>query len=184
MRRAILTLVERLCPLDPLEAEHRATTLRWIESGADLFRTAKPATPPQHLVSYFVVVDGPRRRVLLVDHVKAQKWLPTGGHVDPGEHPRDTVVREAREELGLEACFVVDDPLFVTVTPTVGLTAGHTDVCLWYALHADSQGAVPPGGDEFTEARWFSFAEVAAMPIERLDPQMHRFLARLWERFG
>ncbi|MEE3919135.1 NUDIX domain-containing protein [Micromonospora sp. BRA006-A] len=30
-------------------------------------------------------------------------WLPSGGHVEPGEHPADTVRRELREELGVAA---------------------------------------------------------------------------------
>jgi 8-oxo-dGTP pyrophosphatase MutT (NUDIX family) len=39
--------------------------------------------------------------VLLVDHKNARLWLPTGGHVEEGEDPRATVVRELKEELGL-----------------------------------------------------------------------------------
>lgn len=39
-------------------------------------------------MSYFLVASD--TQVLLVDHKNAQLWLPTGGHVEPGEHPRDT----------------------------------------------------------------------------------------------
>jgi 8-oxo-dGTP diphosphatase len=80
-------------------------------------------------VSYFAVVD--EQRVLLVDHRNAQLWLPAGGHVEPHEHPRTTVVRELREELGLVAPHAIGAPVMVTSVSTVGLTAGHTDVCLW-----------------------------------------------------
>jgi 8-oxo-dGTP pyrophosphatase MutT (NUDIX family) len=52
-----------------------------------------------HLVSHFVLADG--QHALLVDHLNAQRWLPPGGHIEPSEHPRATVVRELREELGL-----------------------------------------------------------------------------------
>lgn len=30
-------------------------------------------------------------------------WLPPGGHVEPGEDPWQTVVRECREELHIDA---------------------------------------------------------------------------------
>ncbi len=41
-------------------------------------------------------------RVLLVHHGKLGKWLPPGGHVEPGEVPDDALVREIREETGLQ----------------------------------------------------------------------------------
>src|SRR5215203_4474205 len=98
MRAAIRSELESIHPLDALEVKHQSEALAWVDSGAPLFRTAKPATPPKHLVSYFAVVDG--EGILLVDHKNAQLWLPPGGHVEEGEHPRATVAREVREELG------------------------------------------------------------------------------------
>ena len=74
-------------------------TLAWIVSGAEIFRIAKPDTPPKHLIAYFMVIVGDH--LLLVDHKNSGLWLPPGGHVDLGEHLRDTVIREAGEELGL-----------------------------------------------------------------------------------
>lgn len=46
-----------------------------------------------------------RKKVLLMDHKKAELWLPPGGHVEPGENPRETVRREAKEKLGIDAEF-------------------------------------------------------------------------------
>jgi hypothetical protein len=81
IRAAILDEVASIQPVDPLEETHRSDALAWIDSGAPLCRTAKPATPPKHLVSYFAVVDG--HYILLVDHRSAQLWIPPGGHVEP-----------------------------------------------------------------------------------------------------
>ena len=87
LRPAIGGLVSQVRPVDAQEAADQAAIASWIESGLPLFRTVPPATPPQHLVAYFVPVDAPGRSVLLGDHVKSGLWLPPGGHVEEGEDP-------------------------------------------------------------------------------------------------
>jgi ADP-ribose pyrophosphatase YjhB (NUDIX family) len=173
-RHAIRAELDAIRPLDALEREHLADASAWIDSGVELCRTAKPATPPKHLVSYFVVVDSDH--LLLVDHRNARRWLPTGGHVEPGEHPRDTVVRELREELGWSPQDPVGAPLMLTCTETVGQTAGHTDVSLWYAVSAGRQQPFTFDAQEFSAVRWFRFDEV---PFERSDPHLQRFVEKL-----
>jgi 8-oxo-dGTP pyrophosphatase MutT (NUDIX family) len=127
-----------------------------------------------HLVSYFAVIDD--GHILLVDHRNARLWLPPGGHVEPDEHPRQTVARELEEELGFAPPHPIEAPLFVTVTTTVGLTAGHTDVSLWYVVRAGRHQSIQFDEREFAGIRWFAFDEV---PLERSDPHMKRFLAKL-----
>lgn len=172
MCNAIAELVGAIVPYDLLEAEQICMTLAWIDSGAPLHRTQKPATPPQHLVAYFVLVDPARHKMLLVDHKTAGLWLPSGGHVEPGEHPRDTVIRELCEELQLEARFLWTDPIFLTVTKTVGQSAGHTDVSLWYVLHADCTQGLNYDSEEFHGVAWFA---LDGLPLTRTDPHLGRF---------
>jgi len=174
MRAAIRSELESINPLDALELKHRSEALAWVDSGAPLFRTAKPATPPQHLVSYFAVVDD--ESILLVDHKNAQLWLPPGGHVEVGEHPRDTVVREIREELGFAPTHEIAPPLMVTCTTTVGLTSGHTDVSLWYVVNATRSQALTYDPQEFDGIKWFRFSEA---PLDRSDPHLERFIQKL-----
>jgi hypothetical protein len=106
MREQIAELVRSIQPYDALEHAHVADTIAWIDSGAPLCRVSKPATPPQHLVSYAVLVDPARDQLLLVDHRQSGLWLPSGGHVEPGEHPDVTARRELWEDLHLPARFV------------------------------------------------------------------------------
>jgi len=174
IRAAIRDEVVSIQPFDELEAIYQADALAWIDSGALLFRSGKPATPPKHLVSYFAVVDGDN--VLLVDHRSAQLWLPPGGHVEPGEHPRETVVRELFEELKVVPKHEITEPLMVTCTTTVGLAAGHVDVSLWYVVMADRNQSIQFDRQEFAGVRWFPFQEA---PLHRCDPHMERFLAKL-----
>jgi len=174
LRAAIRSELESISPLDGQELQHIGETLAWIDSGAPLCRTAKPATPPRHLVSYFAVVDG--ESILLVDHKNAQLWLPPGGHVEEGEHPRETVVREAGEELGLIPAHQIEAPLMVTCTTTVGLTAGHTDVSLWYLVRATRDQRISFDAEEFNGVEWFEFSEA---PLYRSDPHLERFIRKL-----
>lgn len=176
MRHQIDALVENLNPFDELEAEHQQQALKWIRSGKGLFRTQKPATPSPHLVSYFVLFDSQSNEILLVDHKKAQLWLPSGGHVEPNEHPRTTVERECIEELAITANFLFDAPLFITVTETVGLTAGHTDVSLWYVLRGNAADPIAFDQEEFWSVRWFAFDQIA---FHRADPHLKRFTNKL-----
>lgn len=106
MKEIVRSIVSDIAPLDSEEADHQADVIEWIDSGSDIFRSVKPATPPKHLVSYCVLVDSDARKLLLVDHRDAQRWLPTGGHADPNEHPADAAGREIREELGINPPFI------------------------------------------------------------------------------
>lgn len=175
IRSKIHQVVSSINPLDNLEKEHIRFVLEWIESGIEIFRMEKPATPDIHLVSYFMIVS-PMDQVLLVDHKKAELWLPAGGHVDPGEDPRETVIREAGEELGIVADFLFEEPLFLTMTKTKAKFANHTDVSLWYVLKCDPSQALDYDRREFHQIRWFEIDEI---PFEKADPHMKRFIEKM-----
>jgi 8-oxo-dGTP diphosphatase len=178
--RQVLLETESIDPSDALEWRHRAETIAWIRSGADIFRRAKPATPPQHLVSYCVVLDAAKAAVLLVDHIDAGLWLPPGGHVEPGEHPRDAVVREAGEELALDVPrAAVRPPLFVSVEETIGRTAGHTDVSLWYVVEATAGTQFEPDPTEFHAVEWWTVDRIKDADASTLGPHLHRFVRKL-----
>jgi 8-oxo-dGTP pyrophosphatase MutT (NUDIX family) len=174
MRDLIRSELTAIVPMDALESEHLADALAWVDSGVGLVRVAKPATPPKHLVSYFAVVDVDQ--ILLVDHKNAGLWLPAGGHVESDEHPRSTVLRELEEELGFTAAHQIDPPLMVTCTTTVGLTAGHIDVSLWYVVHASRTQWMNFDDAEFNGVKWFRFSEI---PFGRSDPHLRRFTKKL-----
>lgn len=181
IRRTIRKEVTNISTFDSEEEAHVADILDWIDGGAPLFRIEKPDKPPKHLVAYFVLVDPIHKSILLVDHIKAQKWLPTGGHVMQDEDPRETVRREAQEELNLEAVFLKnnDHPFFATVTVTGGLTPGHTDVSLWYLLRGNAHAFVHFDKSEFTDVEWFSFNEILESDPVIFDPHLQRFVQKL-----
>jgi len=171
-RAALERLISGIEPWDELEAEQQATTTEWISTGAWLYRADRPDAPATHLVSYFVVLDEQRRELLLVAHRKAGLWLPTGGHVEPGAHPWDTVERECREELGIPAVPSTVSrtlPIFLTAAQTRG-PHRHTDISLWFVLRADGGSITSWDQDEFSATRWLSPRQVLD---ERWTPSTH-----------
>ncbi|HTE22572.1 MAG TPA: NUDIX domain-containing protein [Candidatus Limnocylindria bacterium] len=177
----VFDLVQDIPAFDELERQHIADIVSWIGSRTNIYRIAKPDKPPKHLVSYFVLIDPDHESLLLADHIKAQLWLPSGGHVEVGEHPKDTVIREAEEELGQPAIFLRnnDKPFFATVTQTVGLTAGHTDVSLWYLIRGSTDDHINFDRGEFNDVAWFTFKEILESSPVIFDPHMQRFTAKL-----
>lgn len=180
-RALLLQLIGRIAPHDLLEAEQLAIAQDWVRSDAGLYRTAKPSTPPRHLVSYFLPIDPSASAALLVDHKAASLWLPPGGHVEPEEHPAEAVRRELREELGWEAEFLLPEPLFLTINAVSDnavsdATDGHTDVSLWYALRASRNAPLTLNASEHREAQWFALSD---LPYGRSDPHLRRFIEKL-----
>ncbi|MEY9956761.1 NUDIX domain-containing protein [Streptacidiphilus sp. MAP5-52] len=182
LRQQLLGILDQIEPLDELEAQHLAEALAWATSGASLYRT-EGGDPDPHLVSYFVpVVTGQDRgpRLLLGQHRKARLLLPPGGHVEH-ETPWAAVEREAMEELRLAAVAhpaVGRRPLFVTLTQ-VTAPPYHRDLSLWHVLDAQ------PGQDMWFDPREYhgvdllTLPQVLDLPLDGLDPHMHRFARKL-----
>ncbi len=64
----------------------------------------------------------------------------------------------------------------ITCDQTVGLTVGHTDVCLWSVVRTELSSVLKHDEEQFTEVRWFAFAD---LPFERSNPSLPRLLANL-----
>lgn len=102
--------------------------------------------------------------------------MPAGGHVEMDEDPKETVIRECFEELKIQPDFWRKNPVFLTSTVTVGLTAGHTDVSLWYVLKGRYQNNYVFDHDEFNAIRWFDFDNI---PLGNSELHLLRFINKL-----
>ena len=190
IRTKIANLIRSVEPLDQKEQEHINDALAWIESGVEIFRIEKPATPLKHLVSYSVLVDSVEKKILLLDHRKALLMLPSGGHINKNELPLDAAKRELIEELSIQSQSLfpeTESPLFVTTMETVGNTPGHIDVSLWYVFEGNSSLPINNETEEFKKEfsgfHWLSFEDILAMPLETINPDMHRFVQKLQKQF-
>lgn len=94
-------------------------------------------------------------------------WTVPGGRLEPGERIADAVVREVREETGLD----------VTCGPLVEVVERAGDA-YHYVIHdhlAEVRGGTLRAGDDARDARWVTDAELAALPItEGLAPVIAR----------
>ena len=72
--------------------------------------TRVPTPGRDWAVAVFVVWRG---AVLLHEHPKLGRWLPCGGHVEPGELPDEAALREVLEESGVPIELLSDPPVMV-----------------------------------------------------------------------
>jgi len=128
--------------------------------------------------------------VLLVEHAKLKWWMPPGGHIDPDEDPVQAVLREVREETGLEceilspatfahdAVQVLPAPFTILVedVPEDGTMVQHID-CIYVLRPASDPSALSAQEGEVTALRWVPVGEVADLPVPPELPALIRAAA-------
>lgn len=121
-------------------------------------------------VATFVVSDA---KVLLLLHRKLGKWLPPGGHIEPGELPDDAAVREVYEETGVHIELVgqrglaIDDPRQLVIPQGVQverISENHEHIDFVY-FGRPTSGTALRGNHESERIGWFDRSELAQLPL-------------------
>lgn len=117
---------------------------------------------PPAVVCGALVRDG---RVLMVHRSPARRWYPDvwdlpGGHVEAGEEPRGALVRELREELGVDAK-VVGGP--------IARTAADDFVMDVWAVRSWSGEPFNAAPHEHDDLAWLGPGDLAARALAHPD---------------
>ena len=145
-------------------------------------RITRHENPASHVCVYFAAFDPTNRSVFIGHHKKSGLWLFNGGHIDPGEMPTDTLIRESQEEWGIAMDPAdIPDPSLVTITeiehPEQQVCEWHYD--LWYFLQF-SAGTFGPDPDalatEFFETGWHTYDQAKARMVDPASREAIEFL--------
>jgi 8-oxo-dGTP pyrophosphatase MutT (NUDIX family) len=113
-----------------------------------------------HAVASLLVVS--RDGSILLARNGSGGWGTAGGHIEAGDASiRDAVVREAREELGLDLDPSALAPLLF-LPDTMAFRPGHAHWDFCY-LHAVDRRVEVTVGDDVTDARWFALDDLPGM---------------------
>lgn len=115
----------------------------------------------EHLGVFAVVLSQDRQHTFLLNHRKANLWLPPGGHVDLGQKLHECALMEIEEELSMkQAKLLSEAPVFLTRTLTQGMNAGHIDVTSWLLIEGNVQGEYQIQVKEASQSGWFKIEEL------------------------
>ena len=159
--RRVRLLVEGHPVVDEREALSRSIIL------SELDRLDQPGdedSDPTHLTASGIVVGD--RGVVLHLHRRLHKWLQPGGHLEPGEPPEATVIRECVEETGLRVAHPSGGPCLVHVD-VHRAAQGHVHLDLRYLVTAPDDDPAPAPG-ESQDVAWFSWAEAQHLADDAL----------------
>ena len=128
--------------------------------------------PEGHLTGSAIIVSSDGGSVLLLHHLKLDRWLQPGGHGEPDDRSgEDVALREADEETGiagLELHEAAPRPLDVDVhqIPARRDEPAHEHLDLRYLVVAPEGARIVPGAGESERIRWFAWEELAALGLD------------------
>lgn len=126
-------------------------------------------------------------KVLLIHHKKLNLWLPVGGHIDKDETPDDALLREIKEEVGLNVEIIGKSPvplignakknLALPIHTNVHSVGDHDHYCLFYVCKLLDTANVEIKKDELLNFHWFTKEELMQerVPLDVRHIALHAF---------
>jgi 8-oxo-dGTP diphosphatase len=113
------------------------------------------------------------KKVLLVRDDPTDKWSFPGGGIDYGENAEQAVIRELKEEVGLQPEDITNQPKLIAQT------SGHVKseiprVNIYFEIETDASKVVL--GDDATEIGWFSAEELKSVEFDESNGDISQLL--------
>jgi 8-oxo-dGTP pyrophosphatase MutT (NUDIX family) len=158
----VADLLRAYVAADEREEAERCAMLRLAE---ELERPTSREQARAHFTASAFVVDGSGERTCLVSHVKLQRLLQPGGHVEPTDLSFEAAaLREAREETGLELVLHPTAPrpfdLDIHEIPARPGEPAH--------FHLDVRYLLVGSGDPCEGAAWHPLGQAGDESVDRL----------------
>lgn len=133
-----------------------------------------------HMCAFFVPFHPETKRIFLGHHIKADMWIPPGGHIEQGELLEDTVRREFGEELGIP---FGDETVELFAATVVDLEPKPGKRCQrhwdwWHMVAVEKMLDYDYDKREFFTASWLSF-EQAVKKMSDARPEFNDAMQRL-----
>jgi ADP-ribose pyrophosphatase YjhB (NUDIX family) len=131
-------------------------------------------------VGVFIVCEN---AVLLRKHDKYNEWLAVGGHIELNEDPIEAILREAKEEVGLEiklageVANIVEGEEKQLLPPRFlnrhHITLDHEHVDFIYFARSATKKFVEGEGESSQGIRWFTIQDLNNPEYKLLAPIRH-----------
>lgn len=167
--------------LDPQKLDH-ATYDAWLDLKNGSQVHTKAEGNPRHYCSFFLPYAQSAGQIYLGHHIKADDWIPPGGHIEAGETPSDAAIREMREELRVVITKDMLTPFTLSVKPINRPESGcmaHYDV--WHLVNITVQ-EFDYLKSEYSAASWFPLS--AGVKKITQNPDFAAIVASIPGRFG
>ncbi len=118
-------------------------------------KLVKAENEVDHFCSFLVPVHKETKSIYVGHHIKADEWIPPGGHIEIGESPEDTVRREFTEELSSTLKNELIELFDISITNVFHPSRPcrvHND--FWFAVYMDKKTNFKVDTKEFHEAEW------------------------------
>ena len=125
-----------------------------------------PAAPKPNTIvpAVTAVIQDARGRILLIHRTDNERWALPGGTVEIGENVPTTLVREVREETGIDVEVIGLVGVYSDPKHVIAYDDGEVRQQFALSFRARPVGGTLRSSDEASEVRW-----LAATDLDRLD---------------
>ncbi len=161
MNEKLKGLLKNIIPYGETEAEMILRTLRFIEEHNN---PMDQKLIVGHLTGSSWIVNLERTKALLTHHAKLGMWLQLGGHAEIEDNSiKDTAIREAKEESGLQSVQLISDDILsvdIHVIPERKAFPEHLHFDVQFFFEADENESLSIS-TESKDLKWIALEDVS-----------------------